>query len=130
MAGELRAKDCYVGQRVFWVMWCDSRDTSEQRKGWYGYRSGLSPEIWSALVERLPGGGSIMLQHYGRALNIYSCELDAVRRRYELFCATELMKYGCGPVCSLGEASRVLRELAELEFGIHAAASMECSHGR
>jgi hypothetical protein len=35
MAGELRAKDCYIGQRVFWVMWFDPHDTSEARTGWY-----------------------------------------------------------------------------------------------
>jgi hypothetical protein len=130
MAGELRAKDCYVGQRVFWVMWSDPNDTSESRTGWYAYRATLSPEIWSSLVERLPGNGSIMLRHYGRASNIYACEIDAVRREYEHFCRRNLGGFGYGPRCSLGEASRVLRELAELEFGINAAASMESAHGR
>ena len=130
MAGELRAKDCYIGQRVFWVMWFDPHDTSEARTGWYGYRAKLSPEIWSSLVERLAGNGSVMLRHYGKALNIYSCEIDAVRAAYQLFCSINLADRGYSTTCSLGEASRVLRELAELEFGIHAAVSMERNHGR
>lgn len=139
MAGELRAKDCYVGQRVFWVMWCDPSDTSEIRTGWYGYESGLSPEIWTSAVEHLPGNGSIMLAGYGRATNIYPREIDAVRGSYELFCARYLSEFAGPERCSLGEASRVLRELAELEFGINAWASsalsstkwqMECLHGR
>jgi hypothetical protein len=130
VAGELRAKDCYIGQRVFWVMWFDQQSTSETRKLWYGYRDQLSPDIVSSVVERLPGNGSIMLRHFGRASNIYSCEIDAVRCAYELFCSIHLVGRYCFPKCSLGEASRVLRELAELEFGIHAAVSMERNHGR
>ena len=139
MAGELRAKDCYVGQRVCWVMWCDPSDTSENRTGCYGYRPGLSPEIWCSVVERLPRNGSIMLRYYGASHKIYPREIDAVHGAYRTFCGVylSLPTFYCAP--SLGEASRVLRELAELEFGINAWASsalsstewkMECSHGR
>lgn len=130
MAGELRAKDCYVGQRVFWVMWCDLGEVQEKRHGWYGYRPGMSPEIWSSFVERLPGNGSIMLRDYGKAVNVYPNEIAAVRGQYELFCACHLQRLGSREMCSLGEASRVLRELAEIEFGINVAHSMECSNGR
>jgi hypothetical protein len=127
MAAELRASACYVGQRVFWVMWCDP---SDKRIGWYGYKPGFSPEIWSSSVQRLPGNGSIVLEHYGRAANIYSCEIAAVRRAYQLFCQLYLEPRGVRGMCPLGEASRVLRELAELEFGIHVSHSIGCKNGR
>lgn len=144
MAGELRVKDCYVGQRVYWVMWCDPGDTPENRTGYYFYKPHLSPEIWSAAIERLHKNGSVVLCHYGRAFNVYPCEVDAVRGEYERFCAVYLPSGGplssyAPSNCALGEASRVLRELAELEFGVNAWASsamsstqwqMECRNGR
>lgn len=119
MPRTLRANDCYIGQRVFWVMWCDAKDTSENRIGYYAYRNGFSPEVWSSCVERLPGNGSIMLKGYGRAKFICSCEMDAIQLEYELFCSLYLTKHFRLPKPTLGEASRVLRELAELEFGLH-----------
>jgi len=130
MAGELRACDCYIGQRVFCVMWCDPNDDSANRKGWYYYRRGRSPEIWSFVVDRLPRNGSIMLRGCGKAGNVYSCEINAVRGQYELFCQLHLGGGFGRPACSLGDASKALRELAELEFGVHASSNMEITHGR
>lgn len=139
MADELRAKDCYAGQRVFWVMWCDPCDTAENRSGWYWYKTGLSPEVWSATVDRISRNGAIFLSHYGRSKRIYACEIDAIRAAYDYFCSSHLSYSRFGERCPVGEASRVMRDLAELEFGINAWASsarslkdleMEAADGR
>lgn len=137
MAGDaprrLRARDCYVGQRVYWIMWVDEQDARPKRDwhipeglrepvmGWFAYRDGLSPEIWSARVVAAHRNGTIMLDGYGKALSVYACESDAILGEYRAFCSMnmEVGWRGADRLCNLGEASRVLRILAELEYGLH-----------
>jgi len=130
MACELRSRDCYVGMRVFWIMWVDLKATSRLRHegepypGKYCYSRGLTPEIWSSTVERLPRNGWIMLSHYGKASNVYSCEIDAVRGSYAVIShrITRMTVDGRNRT-PLQEAARVLQELAELEEGLEVAVS-------
>lgn len=119
-------RQCYPGQRVYWIMWCDPHDHSEKRTGWYAYRKGCLPEIWEAVVERTTRNGLIMLEHYGKArLGVYSCPQDAITGTYETICFCYLggTNWKLPPELSLGEASVILRHLAELEFNLHNAAA-------
>jgi hypothetical protein len=118
MGDRLTPSKCYVGQRVYWVMWFKEE---EDRKAWVVYRPGLTPEIWTAIVEKLVRN-SIMLESFGRAHDVFSCELDAIRWAYKDFVSNNLRSRTNSGPCELGEASRVLRALAELEYGLHSPA--------
>jgi len=123
---DLTPSKCYVGQRVYWVMWCDGLvDESGRQTGWFCYKHGLCPEIWSGIVDRL-ARNAIMLVGYGKTYECYSNQIEAINAAYEKFVLSELMhdwRMGFN-LTSLGEASRVLRLLAELEYGLHCATDM------
>lgn len=136
MAGEwssdalrLSWRDCYIGQRVFWVMWIEADYYDGQKngqpasRGWWWYKAGRSPEVWSGTVKASYKNGTIVLDHYGKAHSVFSCEMHAVEAAYVSFCDLHLSRgwpYG-SDFCCLGEASRVLGLLAEIEYGIHNA---------
>lgn len=131
----LEPKNCYVGQRVYWIMWCDpvSRRGSGNHEGSFAYSLGSVPEIWSAVIERLTRNGRIMLEEYGQAkVGVYRCEQDAITGTYEQFCRI----YLCGwnwrkkPRAPLGIASVVLRHLAKLEFDLNDAVAGRSEGGK
>jgi hypothetical protein len=140
--GYLSSKDCYIGQVVYWVMWVDEEDANWRRergdpqKGWYGYRRGLSPILWSGRVIALPRNGAIMLEHFGRASCVSKCEIDAVAMECKSFCRWHLCGFprSEGIICDIREAARVLGLMADLEDGLHRAHAMnntkEVVHGR
>lgn len=121
----LEPKDCYVGQHVYWIMWVDPAEpyNKNDRTGWYAYKQGCVPEIWSSVVERVTSK-KIWVRDYSKLnANLYSCEQNAITGEYERFCD---MRLSSGSVVSrlfprvtLGEASIVLRKLAELEFNLN-----------
>ena len=102
-------------------MWCDgSVDEDGKTVGWYRYKPGRSPEIWDGNVGRL-ARNAIMLVGYGKAYECYPNQIEAINAAYEKFALSYLKhdwRFGC-KLISLGEASRVLRLLAELEYGLH-----------
>ena len=139
----LKARDCYIGQRVFWVMWIDQKQSDEsfatgsKYKGYYRYKPGLSPELWDDVVDKVTKNGHVGLRQFGKAREVYSCEIDAVRGAYQSFC------YGLGVcvvypsskvVVPLSESARVLNLLSEIEDGCHvrkaAIDAKEATHGR
>lgn len=124
----LSSKHCYAGQRVFYVMWAIQDEIDRYCRGdiesymaWYSYRDGLSPVMWCSRVAHAYQNGTIMLAGLGKAHSVFSCELHALMWAYDAFCS-ENMDF-CSArerkTVALGEASRVLRSLAEMEFGIH-----------
>lgn len=131
----LSARDCYVGQLVHWVMWVNEDDARYRRGalGWWSYQDGLSPELWSGLVAKVSRNGTVMLEHYGKPKNaVYACELHAVNGAYEAFCLSNMAVWpSYRTPCRLGEASRALRLLAQLEYGLHESRTrQEVLHGR
>lgn len=143
MAGELRWKDCYVGQPVFWVMWIDQKHADEAAAkgsgyaGYYRYKAGLSPELWGDVVDKVAKNGRVVLRQHGKAHDIYRCEIDAVRGACDIFC-DELGIHVLYPKrrvrVPLGEFARVINLLAELEDGCHVAKAAldtrKAQHGR
>lgn len=122
-AAALTPKTCYVGQHVYWLMWVDPTEPANNDYiGWYTYKKGCVPEIWSGVVERVTSK-KIWVRNYPKlSANLYSCEQHAVTGAYERFCATCLpMARVTYPGITLGEASAVLRKLAELEFNLNAS---------
>jgi hypothetical protein len=123
----INVKNCYAGQIVYWVMWADPNDRSDNRCGFYAYKRGLEPEIWESVVEKA-SPRKIWLKHYPKFKGrIYSCAQDAIDGEYATFC-----KYANGypfdwrresaePIYTLGDASALLRKLAELEFNLNNA---------
>jgi hypothetical protein len=124
---DLTPTKCYVGQRVYWVMWCGgSVDENDRAVGWFRYKPSLCPEIWSGVVDRL-ARNAIMLLGYGRAGQCYATEIEAIRAAYEKFICHRLCLCHWShefDATTLGEASRVLRLLAELEYGLHNATNL------
>lgn len=123
---DLTPSRCYVSQRVYWVMWCDgSVDENGRDVGWRRYKPGLFPVVWSGIVDRLPRT-AIMLVGYGRTTECYDSEIKAIHAAYEKF-VRRLMPFHWShefDSTTLGEASRVLRMLAELEYGLHNATNL------
>lgn len=121
---DLTPSKCYIGQRVYWVMWCDgSVDENDRDLGWRHYKPGLSPVIWSGIVDRL-ARTAIMLAGYGRSNECYASQIEAIHAAYEKFVCHTLTPFHWShefDSTNLGEASRVLRLLAELEYGLHNA---------
>lgn len=124
---SLEAKDCYVGQRVYWIMWCEPNQGDEPIVGTFYPRTNAQPEILSDVVEKLTPK-TITLEKYGRKHpNIYSCPQDAITAEFETFCVFHLSPknyylfrhYGQEPIRTLGEVSVVLRKLAELEYRLN-----------
>jgi hypothetical protein len=121
---HLEAKACYVGQVVYWIMWCDPEqrpDNDNKYDGWYKYRPGLVPEIWSKKIERLTPR-TITVEELGKVKwAVYSCPQDAITAKYEQFCLWDIgVTYtNPQPKVSLGMASAYLRLLAELEFSLN-----------
>jgi hypothetical protein len=122
----LEKNECYVGQRVYWVMWRELNVPADYT-AYHGYRDGCVPEIWSDVVERIGRQrDSIILERYGSLrIPVYSCPQDAITGTYEIYCHLYL---GGGyartkPLWSLGKTSVILRHLAELEFNLHNAAA-------
>lgn len=129
----LTAADCYIGQRVFFVMWVDAEEAYSNRvngkpaRGYFVYRPGMSPELWADVVEGLPRNGIIRTKHVGKLRKAYSCALHAVHGEYQWFCDYQLTHRAWlwnrndfqRP--AIEESARVLRLLAELEFGCHNA---------
>lgn len=124
----INVKNCYAGQIVYWVMWADPNDHSDECIGFYDYKRGLEPQIWESVVEKA-SPRKIWLKDYPnhKRRNIYSCPQDAIDGTYATFC-----KYANGhpfdwhreyaePIYTLGDASALLRKLAELEFNLNNA---------
>lgn len=121
----LEPKDCYVGQHVYWIMWIDPNEPYNEkgRSGWYTYKQGCVPEIWSGVVERVTSK-KIWVRNYSKLrARLYSCEQSAITGAYETFCDLHLSSNyifsSYFPRFPLGEASVVLRKLAELEFNLN-----------
>ena len=126
----LEAKNCYVGQVVYWLMWCDPnapKNEAGKYTAWYKYRPELVPEIWSRKIEKLTPR-TIVLEELGKTkCCVYVCPQDAITAQYELFCFWQLRRdYGSyTPAVSLGEASAYLRKLAELEFNLNSEVRLD-----
>ena len=123
---RLEAKNCYVGQVVYWLMWYDPEekpDKDNKYTAWYNYRPGRKPEIWSRKIAQLKPR-TIVLEDFGKVKGfVYSCAQDAITAEYESFCYWHLggiRALNWQPSASLGEASTFLRLLAELEFNLNA----------
>ena len=104
-------------------MWADPGQHTDEHVGWNAYAAGRKAEIWSDVVERLTAR-TIILQHFKKRISlVYSCPQDAITAEYESFCFFKLhlgiSPYSGRPMPSLGEASAVLRKLAELEFDLN-----------
>ena len=122
---SLEPRDCYVGQHVYWIMWIDVNEPYNEkgRTGWYTYKQDCVPEIWSGVVERVTSK-KIWVRNYSKLkAHLYSCEQAAITGAYETFCDLHLSS---NHIFSsyferfpLGEASVVLRKLAELEFNLN-----------
>lgn len=121
----LSAKDCYVGQRVHWVMWLDienekKRIRGDDYAGCWAYTHGASPIMWSGVVSYL-GTFRVELKKYGVVpykKRIYSCEIHAVEAEFVDF--SRYINRKSRP-CHLGEAARVLGLLSDIKNGLHEA---------
>jgi hypothetical protein len=105
-------------------MWVDPSARGEERIGWYAYKKGREPEIWTDTVKRITSKKIWVQNHPKTNARLYSCEQDAITGAYELFCDMYLSSGGFSvfqfiPRPTLGEASVVLRKLAELEFNLN-----------
>lgn len=121
----LEPKDCYAGQHVYWIMWIDLNAPYNEngRTGWYAYKRGCVPEIWSGVVDRVTSK-KIWVRNYSKLkAQLYACEQSAITGAYERFCDLYLSSNNIFssyfPRFPLGEASVVLRKLAELEFNLN-----------
>lgn len=126
----LKPQDCYIGQRVYWIMW---RGPDDDTDAWYLYKMGRKPEVWSAPIETM-NSRTIKVEHYGKlACFMYSCPQDAITAEYETICKYHIISRGGSGitfwdlqiVIPLGEASVILRDLAELEFNLHQSDRVE-----
>ena len=125
---RLEAKNCYVGQRVYWVMWRDPKESEpvSTTVGWYRFAIGREAEIWSATVEKLTARTITLTDHGKIKKSIYASAPAAITAEYHDFCRYQLFTfsvhgalYGVPPQMPLGVASLALRELAKLEFNLH-----------
>jgi hypothetical protein len=125
---HLEAKNCYVGQTVYWLMWYDPEgpvDKDGMYTGWHNYRPGLRPEIWSRKIVRLTPKTITLVNDRGDEVRpkglVYSCPQDAITAEYEHFCRWQVgAGYGYSkPKVSLGKASVFLQLLARLEFDLN-----------
>lgn len=122
MNAALTPQTCYVGQTVYWIMWVDpQQDNVAEKPGWYVYKPSRKPEIWYDTVAhiKLRGRKITLTRHPKIDCAFYACAQDAITAEYEDLCKYRLNGY-LQPRLSLGEASAVLRALAELEFNLHA----------
>lgn len=122
---------------MYWIMWSDPNDHSDPHEGFYHYKRGLDPEIWSSVVEKITSK-KIWVKDFPKFKGfLYACEQDAINGEYDKFC-----RYAYGlpwqrryleegkPLWPLGDASVMLRKLAELEFNLNdAATSYICRTG-
>lgn len=123
MTHYVKPQDCYVGQIVYWIMW---RGPDDGTNAWYCYKTGRKPEIWSAPIETM-NSRTIKVEHYGKLkTRMYSCPQDAITAEYETICKFVLLDRFAGTSfwdlqvgMPLGEASVLLRDLADLEFNLN-----------
>jgi hypothetical protein len=124
----LEPQNCYVGQRVYWIMWRGADDGSH---GWFRYKTGRKPEVWSAAIETITSR-TVKVEHYGKLPTMYSCPQDAITAEYEHVCKYHILNHWAGVTVwdlrvgvPLGEASVILRDLADLEFNLHQSDRVE-----
>lgn len=111
-------KECYIGQPIFFVAWYQGDGPPNIGQPWWRvYKRGLTPHIWHDVVKKI-SRDFVICEKYGRFYCPSSCELNAVLFQYRHFVENDIDK------CGLDEASRVLFELAELEFGLHQASRL------
>ena len=114
----LMPRECYIGQTVFFVAWYQGDGPPEIGQPWWRvYKPRLSPHIEHDVVEKL-SRDFIFVEKYGKCYCPSSCQLNAVLFQYRQFIENHIEE------CGLDEASRVLLELAELEFGLHQASRL------
>jgi hypothetical protein len=76
---------------------------------------------------------TIKVEHYGKLkTHMYSCPQDAITAEYETICKYVLLDIFAGATIwdsqirlPLGEASVLLRDLADLEFNLHQIGRVE-----